>query len=132
MRFLALFTLWHMTIEVTRPDAADVSDDSINSAMWRKSATRQFRYLQNSPIYGPVYSLTSVPKNMILFVGDGMSSSTITGARYLKSANMNKSAGDVVLDWELWPTISLLHTYSANRMTTDSAAAATALLCGNF
>ncbi|KAF7234623.1 hypothetical protein EG68_11734 [Paragonimus skrjabini miyazakii] len=67
---------------------------------------------------------------MILFVGDGLSSSTITGARYLKAANMNKSAGDVVLDWELWPAISLLHTFSANRMTTDSAASATALLCG--
>ncbi|KAA3669796.1 uncharacterized protein DEA37_0010122 [Paragonimus westermani] len=100
--------------------------------MWRKSATRQFRYFQNTPMYGLAYNITSVPKNMILFVGDGMSSSTITGARYLKAANMNKSAGDVVLDWELWSTVSLLHTYSANRMTTDSAAAATALLCGNF
>ncbi|KAF8567930.1 hypothetical protein P879_09912 [Paragonimus westermani] len=121
-----------MTIELARPGAPVISNESIHSAMWKKSATQQFRYLQNSPIYGPAYKMTSAPKNMILFVGDGMSSSTITGARYLKAANMNKSAGDVVLDWELWPTISLLHTYSANRMTTDSAAAATALLSGNF
>ncbi|KAF5405631.1 hypothetical protein PHET_00837 [Paragonimus heterotremus] len=111
-----------------RPD--DVSDESTNYATWKNAANEQIRDFQQSPIYGPVYNKIRPPKNMILFVGDGLSSSTVTGARYLKAANMNKSAGEVVLDWELWPTVSLVHTFSANSTTTESAAAATALFCG--
>ncbi|KAA3676007.1 uncharacterized protein DEA37_0008591 [Paragonimus westermani] len=130
MELLTVFTLWHITVGLARPDPPDLSEESINYATWRNAATQLIREFQQSPIYGPAYNKISRPKNMILFVGDGMSSSTITGARYLKASNMNKSAGEVVLDWELWPTISLLHTFSADGMTTESAAAATALFCG--
>ncbi|KAF5394468.1 intestinal-type alkaline phosphatase [Paragonimus heterotremus] len=130
MGILALFTFWQIVIGLKGVKATDVSDESIYPATWKNAAIQQFRDFQHSSIYGPAYNKNTPPKNMILFVGDGLSSSTITGARYLKAANMNKSNGDVVLDWELWPAISLLHTFSANRLTTDSASSATAFLCG--
>ncbi|KAF6770672.1 hypothetical protein AHF37_10829 [Paragonimus kellicotti] len=120
-----------MRLWLASPVASDIPDESFNPQTWEKLATQQIRDFQQSSIYGPVYNRISPPKNMILFIGDGMSSSTITAARYLKAANMKKPAGEVVLDWELWPTVSLVHTFSANRMTTDSAAAATAIVCGS-
>ncbi|KAF5405630.1 hypothetical protein PHET_00836 [Paragonimus heterotremus] len=120
-----------MKLWLTSPVVPEIPDEVFQPLTWEKAATEQFHDFQQSSVYGPVYNRISPPKNMIIFIGDGMSSSTITGARYLKAANMNKSAGEVVLDWELWPTVSLVHTFSANRMTTDSAAAATALFCGS-
>ncbi|CAH8596520.1 unnamed protein product [Dicrocoelium dendriticum] len=70
------------------------------------------------------------PQNVILFIGDGMGISTVTGARYLKANYHGKAAGEVGMEWDNWPFSALVQTYSADRMTTDSAASATALLCG--
>ncbi|KAF8569656.1 hypothetical protein P879_01738 [Paragonimus westermani] len=108
----------------------DVSDKIIDPLFWKNVASQKIHSFKQSSLYGHMYNTINPPKNMILFIGDGMGSSTITGARYLKAANLNRSAGDVLLDWELWPTVSLVRTFSADRMTTDSASSATALLCG--
>ncbi|KAF7261170.1 hypothetical protein EG68_01600 [Paragonimus skrjabini miyazakii] len=89
-----------MKLWLASPVASDIPDEVFQPITWEKAATEQIRDFQQSSVYGPLYNRISPPKNMILFIGDGMSSSTITGA-------------------------------SANRMTTDSAAAATALVCGS-
>ncbi|CAH8287602.1 unnamed protein product, partial [Heterobilharzia americana] len=70
------------------------------------------------------------PKNVILFIGDGMSLSTVTAARYLKAEKLNLLGGDVQLAWEDWPVASLVRTFNSDRLTTDSGSAATALLSG--
>jgi alkaline phosphatase len=47
-------------------------------------------------------------KNVILFLGDGMSVSTITASRILKGQLMNKSGEESVLSFEDFPHISLI------------------------
>ncbi|CAI2737058.1 unnamed protein product [Dicrocoelium dendriticum] len=70
------------------------------------------------------------PKNAILFIGDGMSVSTVVGARYLKAVNLGLAAGELHLEWENWPSVALVRTHNADRMTTESASSATAILGG--
>ncbi|TNN14640.1 Alkaline phosphatase, placental type [Schistosoma japonicum] len=93
---------------------------------WRKLADEKFNKFEKS-LY---YSLTKRPKNVIIFIGDGMSLNTVTGARYLKAENMDLLGGDVQLVWDDWPVASLVRTFNSDRLTTDSGSAATAFLSG--
>lgn len=47
-------------------------------------------------------------KNVILFIGDGMSLSTITAARILKGQLQNQSGEDAALEFEKFPFVSLI------------------------
>ncbi|XP_011495250.1 PREDICTED: alkaline phosphatase [Ceratosolen solmsi marchali] len=67
---------------------------------------------------------TNKAKNIVLFVGDGMSSDTITASRIYRSGE------DSYLAWERFPHIGLLKTYNVDKQAPDSASAATALFCG--
>jgi alkaline phosphatase len=71
-------------------------------------------------------------KNVIFFIGDGMSMPTITAARIYKTQqeNANAPGEEGELSWEDFPATGLLKTYNVNTQTTDSAAAATAMLTG--
>jgi len=63
---------------------------------------------------------TVFPKNIILFIGDGMGVSHITAGKIVKG----------VLNLESFRTSGLLTTHSRNALITDSAAAATAMATG--
>lgn len=64
---------------------------------------------------------SAVPKNVILFIGDGMGVSHITAGKTVKG----------VLNLERFKTLGLLTTHSQNAFVTDSAAAGTALATGH-
>uniref|UniRef100_A0A336K1T2 Alkaline phosphatase n=1 Tax=Culicoides sonorensis TaxID=179676 RepID=A0A336K1T2_CULSO len=65
-----------------------------------------------------------VAKNIILFLGDGLSVPTTTATRaYLGDANMN-------LAYEKLPFVGMSKTYCVDRQVADSACTATAYLCG--
>ncbi|XP_012523173.1 alkaline phosphatase [Monomorium pharaonis] len=63
-------------------------------------------------------------KNVILFVGDGMSPDTITASRIYRGGETSRLA------WERFPHIGILKTYSTNELIPDSASTATALFGG--
>jgi alkaline phosphatase len=67
---------------------------------------------------------TVAPKNVILFIGDGM------GPEQIRAAGMyqNGAAGTLVM--ESFPYSSTMTTHSADSAVTDSAAAATAMATG--
>uniref|UniRef100_A0AAV2J7A4 Alkaline phosphatase n=1 Tax=Knipowitschia caucasica TaxID=637954 RepID=A0AAV2J7A4_KNICA len=73
---------------------------------------------------------TNVAKNVILFVGDGMSITTITAARILKGQLRNQSGEDSVMTMDTFPNVGMIKTYSVDFQIPDSAATATAYLCG--
>ncbi|VDQ05815.1 unnamed protein product [Trichobilharzia regenti] len=100
--------------------------DVTNPDTWKKLADEKLNKFKNSH----VYSTIKPPKNVILFIGDGMSLNTVTGARYLKAEKMNLQGGDVHLEWDDWPVTSLVRTFNSDRLTTDSGSAATAFLSG--
>ncbi|KAK7086431.1 hypothetical protein SK128_007003 [Halocaridina rubra] len=68
-------------------------------------------------------------KNVIFFLGDGMSISTVTAARIFKGSQTGNWERER-LAFEDFPFSALSKTYSTNSQVTDSAASATAFLCG--
>ena len=69
-------------------------------------------------------------KNVILFIGDGMSISTLTAARILEGQLRGESGEENYLSFERFPFTALSKTYSANQQTSDSAPTAAAMLTG--
>ncbi|KAH8871020.1 Alkaline phosphatase, placental type [Schistosoma japonicum] len=88
---------------------------------WKRLADERFNEFEQSLSY----LFLERPKNVILFIGDGMSLNTVTEARYLKAENMDLLGGDVQLVWDDWPVASLVRTFNSDRLTTDSGFAAT-------
>ncbi|XP_032820289.1 alkaline phosphatase-like [Petromyzon marinus] len=69
-------------------------------------------------------------KNIILFIGDGMSLSTVNAARILKGQMAGHTGEESHLSFEDFPHTALLKTYCVDRQVPESACTATALLCG--
>ncbi|MDD8019973.1 MAG: alkaline phosphatase [Acidobacteriota bacterium] len=72
-------------------------------------------------VFAPAQAASGV-KNVILFIGDGMSISTMSLARWFN--------GGQPLSWDQY-VCGLVRTYSADDPITDSAAAATAMATGH-
>lgn len=71
------------------------------------------------------------PKNIVIFVGDGMSLSTVTAARILKGQREYGLSGEETqLLWEQFPSLSLIKTYNLDQQVPDSAATASAMFTG--
>lgn len=76
------------------------------------------------PAHSAVITSTVTPRNVILFIGDGM------GPEQVRAAGMyrNGRAGTLVI--ESFPYSTTMTTYSADSVITDSAAGATAMATG--
>lgn len=85
---------------------------------WRKLATDE---LEEALSYR---FITNRAKNVIIFVGDGMSSDTITASRIFRAGETSRLA------WESFPHIGILKTYNTDKQVPDSASTATALFGG--
>nr|1K7H_A Chain A, Alkaline Phosphatase [Pandalus borealis]1K7H_B Chain B, Alkaline Phosphatase [Pandalus borealis] len=68
-------------------------------------------------------------KNVIFFLGDGMSLSTVTAARIYKGGLTGKFEREKI-SWEEFDFAALSKTYNTDKQVTDSAASATAYLTG--
>lgn len=69
-------------------------------------------------------------KNVILFVGDGMSVATVTAARILEGQQRGEPGEGNLLSFESFPSVALSRTYTTNFQTPDSAGTATAMVAG--
>lgn len=69
-------------------------------------------------------------KNVILFVGDGMGISTVTGARIFEGQQKGIDGERNKLSFEEFPYVALSKTYSTNQQTSDSAPTMTAIISG--
>ncbi len=70
-------------------------------------------------------------KNVILFIGDGLGITTVTAARILRGQLEGAVPPESAqLATDTFPAAAFLHTYSADAQVTDSAAAMTAMMCG--
>ena len=79
--------------------------------------------LERSPIEGRA-------RNVILFVGDGMSVATVTAARILEGQLRGVDGESNNLTIDTFPWVALSKTYSANGQVSDSAPTATAMVSG--
>ncbi len=69
-------------------------------------------------------------KNVILFIGDGMSVATVTAARIHEGQLRGENGEENTLSFEKLPYVALAKTYNTDAQTPDSAGTATALLTG--
>lgn len=69
-------------------------------------------------------------KNVILFVGDGMSVATVTAARILDGQLRGETGEENFLSFESFPYSGFSKTYNTDFQTPDSAGTATAMLSG--
>lgn len=69
-------------------------------------------------------------RNLILFVGDGMSMATITAARILAGQRAGKPGESHRLAFDHFPHTALAKTYNTNQQTPDSAGTMTAMATG--
>jgi len=76
------------------------------------------------PLFFLVLTPLAQAKNVILFISDGMGQALLTATRHAKSGPPS------ILTLETFPYTALVRTHSADCRVTDSAAAATALACG--
>lgn len=63
----------------------------------------------------------NIAKNVILFVGDGMSFATIAAGRVLKGQNQEKSGEETDLVFESFENLGLAKTYNTDSQVPDSA-----------
>lgn len=69
-------------------------------------------------------------KNVILFIGDGMSLTTVTAARILEGQMNGADGEENLLSFEEFPATAFSKTYAVDRQVTDSASTATAMVTG--
>ncbi|KAG1649591.1 Alkaline phosphatase, tissue-nonspecific isozyme [Nymphon striatum] len=101
---------------------ADVRSAKRNPEYWKNQGQDALNTVLN------VKENRKVAKNVILFLGDGMDVTTITAARIYKGQKDEQSKKHLV--WDDFPNIAMLKTYNLDKHVPDSAATATAFLCG--
>eukprot|EP00095_Tigriopus_kingsejongensis_P005973 maker-scaffold48_size466083-snap-gene-1.22 protein:Tk05973 transcript:maker-scaffold48_size466083-snap-gene-1.22-mRNA-1 annotation:"salivary alkaline phosphatase" len=71
------------------------------------------------------------PKNVVIFIGDGMGLSTVTAARIHKGQTKFGTSGEESqLIWEHFPSFALSKTYNVDHQVSDSASTASAIFTG--
>lgn len=70
------------------------------------------------------------PLNIILFLGDGMSITTLTAARIYSAQQQGFSGEENFLSFERFPHSALIKTYNTDQQTPDSAGTMSAIMTG--
>ncbi|WAR23807.1 PPBT-like protein [Mya arenaria] len=91
---------------------------------WRNQAKASLLKRANSR------RIEGVAKNVIMFLGDGMSIPTVTASRILKGQLAGNTGEEAALSFDKFPNTGLSKTYCQDSQVTDSASSATAYLCG--
>ncbi|XP_062872596.1 alkaline phosphatase, tissue-nonspecific isozyme [Trichomycterus rosablanca] len=95
-----------------------------NPDFWRSQAQETLRSALGRKLNN------NVAKNVELFLGDGMGITTITAARILKGQLQNRTGEETIMTMDTFPYVGLAKVYTVDFQIPDSAATATAYLCG--
>ncbi|XP_063410420.1 alkaline phosphatase-like [Mytilus trossulus] len=127
--FFFFVTLMHSGFGFPSKETGPITDSKFSGngetqVYWRNLAKDELqKYLKSQKI-------EKVARNVIFFLGDGMSIPTITAARIRQGQLNNKTGEENVLSWEKFPHVALSKTYNQDHQTPDSAGTATQFLCG--
>ena len=103
---------------------------ALNQDSWYQQGDRWLKDKVNS-VQSQSYSLAKpVAKNIILFIGDGMSITTLTASRIWQGQQQGKLGEEHFLHFETFPHTALIKTYNSNQQTPDSAGTMSAILTG--
>lgn len=117
--------LWSCSIATPNQVEVNHSDYILSNNAWFNSGHSQVESKAD------LFSSKSVQaKNIILFVGDGMSLSTIAAARIFAGQQRGESGEENQLSFEAFPFTGLSKTYNVDAQTPDSAGTMTAMMSG--
>ena len=88
------------------------------------------QHVDNKARTGPQTAAAGAPKNVILFVGDGMGISTLAAARIYSGQLEGANGEESLLSFERFPHSALVKTYNTDAQIPDSAGSMTAMLSG--
>jgi len=92
--------------------------------------TPEWWYLSGAAKAAANGAMRGKAKNVILFLGDGMSLTTVAAARILAGQREGKPGEETLLSWEHFPHTALSRTYNTDAQTPDSAGTMTAIAAG--
>ncbi|KAA3648614.1 MAG: alkaline phosphatase [Proteobacteria bacterium] len=95
-----------------------------SSNTWYQSGEDKIKALQAIPTF------PKQAKNVIFFVGDGMSLATVNAARIFQGQQNNQPGEENLLSFEHFPHTALSKTYNTNLQTPDSAGTMSAMITG--
>jgi alkaline phosphatase len=97
--------------------------NTLNNQWYRDAST----VLANKPLGA---AERGKARNVILFLGDGMSIATVTAARILAGQRAGLAGEEHMLSFETFPYSGLAKTYNVDSQTPDSAGTMTAIVSG--
>src|SRR3546814_279584 len=109
----------HPVQPIEVPDVAHPQGET--AAWWYRSGAA--RAAANGAMQGQA-------KNVIVFLGDGMSLTTVAAARILDGQRKGHPGEENQLAWETFPATALSKTYNTDAQTPDSAGTMTAIATG--
>src|SRR5690606_12977766 len=75
-------------------------------------------------------AMSGQARNVIVFLGDGMSLTTVAAARILEGQRKGNPGEENLLSWEQFPHTAFAKTYNTDSQTPDSAGTMTAITTG--
>lgn len=105
------------------PAKTSLMRDEQSPAFWRDQGRAAIAAARASESDGPA-------RNVILFIGDGMSVPTVTAARILQGQQRGQPGEENLLSFEHFPRTAMSKTYNINQQTPDSAGTMSAMITG--
>src|SRR5690606_39008909 len=112
---------------VAAPQAIDVDVPTIQRPA---GETPQWWYRSGAAHAARNGAMSGQAKNVIFFLGDGMSLTTVAAARIFDGQRAGGPGEEHLLGWEHFPHTALSKTYNTDSQTPDSAGTMTALASG--
>jgi len=110
--------------------SAHVRPIDVSPAASRADETAQWWYRSGAARAAGNGAMGGNAKNVIVFLGDGMSLTTVAAARILEGQRLGGSGEEHALSWEQFPATGLSKTYNTDSQTPDSAGTMTAVATG--
>jgi len=95
---------------------------------WYRAAAQQV--IDKNRFAQSINTQVGAAKNIILFVGDGMSLTTVTAARILDGQQKGFAGEENSLSFDYFPVSGLAKTYAVDAQVPDSASTTTAMISG--
>ncbi len=117
------------TAPPSSPAAAGIRVD-VPKVAHPEGETPQWWYRDGAARAAANGAMAGKAKNVILFLGDGMSLTTVAAARILEGQRHGNPGEENLLSWERFPATAFSKTYNTDSQTPDSAGTMTAITTG--
>ncbi|HVI59077.1 MAG TPA: alkaline phosphatase [Luteimonas sp.] len=111
-------------------DERDVAPVTVQDVAHPQGETARWWYRSGAARAAGNGAMRGRAKNVILFLGDGMSLTTVAAARILDGQRKGQPGEENQLAWERFPATALAKTYNTDSQTPDSAGTMSAIATG--